>query len=34
MAESKPKKKVVDIVIDSFLKRVEEEGVMPWQNPP
>lgn len=33
MAESKPKKKVVDIVIDSFLKRVEEEGVMPWQNP-
>lgn len=33
MEKNKPKKKVVDVVIDSFLKRVQEKGVMPWQNP-
>lgn len=33
MEKNKPKKKVVDIVIDSFLKRVQEKGVMPWQDP-
>jgi len=33
MEKKKPKKKVVDVVIDSFLKRVQEKGVMPWQDP-
>lgn len=33
MEKNKPKKKVVDVVIDSFLKRVQEKGVMPWQDP-
>lgn len=32
MAGSK-RKTVSDIVIDSFLKRVSEEGQLPWQNP-
>ena len=30
MEKNKPKKKVVDVVIDSFLKRVQAKGVMPW----
>lgn len=32
MAEKK-KKTVADIVIDSFIKRISEEGRLPWQNP-
>lgn len=30
---SNKRKTVADIVIDSFLKRVSEEGQLPWQNP-
>lgn len=30
---SSGKKRAIDVVIESFLKRVDEEGVMPWQNP-
>jgi antirestriction protein ArdC len=29
----KKKKTAIDVVIDSFLKRVQQEGEMPWQNP-
>lgn len=29
----KKKKTAIDVVIDSFLKRVQQDGVMPWQNP-
>ena len=32
MAEKK-KKTAIDVVIDSFIKRVQKDGVMPWQNP-
>lgn len=32
MAEKK-KKTAIEVVVDSFLKRVQQEGVMPWQNP-
>ena len=31
--KSKEKKKAIDVVIDEFLRRVEADGVMPWQNP-
>lgn len=30
MAEKK-KKTAIEVVVDSFLKRVQQEGVMPWQ---
>lgn len=33
MSEKK-KKTAIDVVIDSFIKRVQKDGVMPWQNPP
>lgn len=29
----KSKKRAIDVVIDSFLRRVQETGEMPWQNP-
>ena len=32
MAEKK-KKTAIEVVVDSFLKRVQKDGVMPWQNP-
>ena len=32
MAEKK-KKTAIEVVVDSFLRRVQQEGVMPWQNP-
>lgn len=32
MSEKK-KKTAIEVVVDSFLKRVQQEGVMPWQNP-
>jgi antirestriction protein len=32
MSEKK-KKTAIDVVIDSFIKRVQKDGVMPWQNP-
>lgn len=29
----KKKKTAIDVVIDSFVRRIQEDGAVPWQNP-